>query len=77
MKNFSCSKLIYGVFILVLIMVNPPVVYYVSDYAKLHPFVFGWLTLLVWLNFWYVTGILAFIAGAFTIESWKRVYKDY
>lgn len=77
MKSSGWSKVIYGIFILVLIMVNPPIVYYVSDYAGTHPFVLGWPTLLVWLDFWYFVGIAAFVIGALTIESWKRVYKEF
>ena len=49
MKLSTNEKAVYAIFLLVLIMVNPPIVNIVSDYAKTHPFVLGWPTLLVWL----------------------------
>lgn len=76
MKLSASEKAVYGIFILVLIMVNPPVVNIVSDYAKTHPFILGWPTLLVWLNAWYVTAIIAFLIGSLTIRSWKKDYNE-
>lgn len=76
MKSFVGEKIIYGFFILVLIMVNPPIVNLISNYAKTHPFIFGWPTLLVWLNIWYVSAIIDFIAGMLIIRSWKKEYGE-
>lgn len=76
MKLSANEKAIYGILLLVLIMVNPPAVNIVSNYAKTHPFILGWPTLLVWLNTWYVIAIIAFLAGILTIRSWKKDYNE-
>jgi uncharacterized integral membrane protein len=70
------KRIIYGIFILVLIMVNPPVMGMVNEYAYMNPITFGWPTIIVWLDFWYIVAVIAFIAGAFLIESWQRDYKE-
>lgn len=76
MKLSRGEKTVYAILLLVLIMVNPPIVNMVSDYAAAHPFLFGWPTLLVWLNLWYVVGIIDFLAGVLTIRSWKKDYEE-
>lgn len=76
MKLSRGEKTVYAVLVLVLIMVNPPVVNLVSNYAGSHPFILGWPTLLVWLNLWYVVGIIDFLAGVLTIRSWKKDYEE-
>ena len=76
MKLSRGEKTVYAILLLVLIMVNPPIVNMVSDYAAAHPFIFGWPTLLVWLNLWYVVGIIDFLAGVLTIRSWKKDYEE-
>lgn len=42
----------------------------------MNPITFGWPTIIVWLDFWYIVAVIAFIAGAFLIESWQRDYKE-
>ena len=76
MRLSKGEKIVYGIFILVLIMVNPPIVNLVSDFAKTHPFVLGWPTLLVWLDVWYVAAIVAFLVGVLKIKAWKKDYDD-
>ena len=76
MKLSRGEKIVYSILILVLIMVNPPIVSQVSTYAETHPFILGWPTLLVWLNFWYAAGIVAFLIGALKIKSWRKDYKE-
>lgn len=76
MRLSKGEKIVYACFVLVLLMVNPPIVNLVSDYAKTHPFVFGWPTLLVWLNAWYLIAIVAFLIGVLKIKSWKKDYED-
>lgn len=72
MELSANEKAIYGILLLVLIMVNPPVINIVSNYAQAHPFVLGWPTLLVWLNAWYVIAIIAFLVAVLTILSWEK-----
>lgn len=76
MRLSKGEKIVYGIFILVLIMVNPPIVNLVSDFAKPHPFVLGWPTLLVWLDVWYAAAIVAFLVGVLKIKAWKKDYDD-
>ncbi len=76
MKLSANEKAVYAVFILVLIMVNPPIVNIVSDYAASHPFILGWPTLLVWLNVWYIIAIIDFLVGVLVIRSWKKDYNE-
>ena len=76
MKLSTNEKAVYAIFLLVLIMVNPPIVNIVSDYAKTHPFVLGWPTLLVWLNAWYIIALIDFLGGVLTIRSWKKDYNE-
>lgn len=68
--------LCYGVFILVLLMVNPPILGIVNDYSRTNPLTFGWSTIILWLDFWYLIGITDFIIGMLTINSWKKDYND-
>ena len=76
MKLSTNEKAVYAIFLLVLIMVNPPVVNLVSDYAGTHPFILGWPTLLVWLNAWYIIALIDFLVGVLTIRSWKKDYNE-
>lgn len=76
MKLSTNEKAVYAIFLLVLIMVNPPIVNIVSNYAKTHPFVLGWPTLLVWLNAWYIIALIDFLVGVLTIRSWKKDYNE-
>ncbi len=75
MKLSTGEKIVYGIFILVLIMVNPPVLNLVNNYVLQKPFTFGWPTLLVWLDFWYVVAIIDFLIGVLKIKSWKKEYQ--
>ena len=76
MKVSKGEKIVYGIFVLVLIMVNPPIVHQISDFAETNPFVLGWPTLLVWLDVWYAVAIVAFLVGVLKIKAWKKDYDD-
>ncbi|GFI62097.1 hypothetical protein IMSAG049_01270 [Clostridiales bacterium] len=76
MKISKGEKIVYAIFIIVLIMVNPPILNFVNDYAINNPLTFGWPTLLVWLNLWYIIAIIDFLIGAIKIKSWKKDYDD-
>lgn len=74
MKSSRNEKFVYGVFILVLIMVNPPILNIVNSYVLENPLTLGWPTMFVWLEFWYLAAIIDFFVGVITIESWKKDY---
>lgn len=74
MKLSKGEKLLYGIFVLVLIMVNPPILNIINNYVLKNPFTFGWPTFLVWLDFWYVVAIIDFLVGVIKIKSWKKDY---
>lgn len=76
MRLSKGEKWVYAVFLIVLVMVNPPVVNLVSRCAEIHPFLWGWPTLLVWLDGWYCLAMGAFLVGALFIRSWKRDYQE-
>lgn len=70
------EKLYIGVFILVLLCVNPPILSLINSYAKDTPLTWGYPTLWIWLQFWYGIGILFFVIGAALLPSWnKNKYK--
>ena len=64
------KSVFYFVLFLSVIMVNPPVVYWVNDYCIAHPLTFGWPTMFWWLEFWYVVMIADFGIAALTMKSW-------
>jgi len=66
------EKWFYVILLLWLLMVNPPVVTWVNEYARSHPLTFGWPTLWVWLEFWYVAGIAGFALAAAKLPAWNR-----
>ncbi len=76
MRLSKGEKIVYLIFIIVLIMVNPPILNLVNDYAVNNPLTFGNPTVLVWLNIWYVIAIVDFLIGAIKIKSWKKDYDD-
>lgn len=61
-------------FIITLIMTNPPVVNWVSSWAENTPLLFGWPTLWVWLQFWYMVMIVGFIYFGLSFSSWNVEY---
>jgi hypothetical protein len=61
-------------FIFTLIMTNPPVVNWVSNYAETTPLIFGWPTLWVWLQFWYLAMIGGLIWFGMRFKSWNVDY---
>ncbi|MEA5060228.1 hypothetical protein SDC9_135936 [bioreactor metagenome] len=75
MKLSTGEKIVYAIFAVVLIMVNPPILQAVNNYAIAKPFTFGWPTLLVWLDFWYVVGTATFLIGVLKIKAWGKDYQ--
>lgn len=72
----TSEKIVYALLLLVLVMVNPPILGWINAYAKDSPFVFGYPTLWVWLQFWYAFGIAVFLFGALRIKDWNREYPE-
>jgi len=61
-------------FIITLLMTNPPVVNWVSAYAEENPLLFGWPTLWVWLQVWYLLMIGGLIWFGLKFKSWNVEY---
>lgn len=76
MKSKNLEKLYIGLFILVLIMVNPPILSFVNNYAIKNPMIKGYPTMWLWLQLWYWIGIIGFLVAAITLPSWKKEYKE-
>lgn len=55
-------------------MVNPPIMNVVNNYVKTKPLLWGYPTLWLWLQFWYIVAIITFLIGAIKLESWKKEY---
>lgn len=77
MKLSTGEKVVYAIFALVLVMVNPPILNSINNYALEKPFTFGWPTMLVWLDFWYIVAVVDFLVGVITIKSWKKDYDKF
>lgn len=63
-------KLFYAVLIFSVLMVNPPIVFWVNDYCVEHPLLFGWPTMYLWLEFWFLVMIADFLVAAYKLKSW-------
>jgi hypothetical protein len=70
------NRLVWGFLIFTVVMVNPPVVQWVNDWAKDNPLLFGWPTLWLWLEFWYMVMIVGLFIFAFVLPSWKARYVE-
>lgn len=70
------DKFYVGLFILVLIMVNPPVLNLINSYSAKNPIMFGYPTLWLWLQAWYAIAIIGFLVAAITLPSWKKEYEE-
>ncbi len=76
MKISKGEKIIYFIFIISLIMVNPPVLGLVNNYAKINPLTWGYPTLWLWLQLWYLIAIVAFLIGAIKLGNWQKEYEE-
>lgn len=74
MKISKGEKILYTILIIAIIMLNPPVLNIVNNYAKKNPTIGNFPTLWLWLQFWYVLCIVAFLIGAIKIKNWKKEY---
>lgn len=69
MKSFG-ERCFWIILVFSVLMVNPPVVYWVNDYCLTHPLTFGWPTMYLWLEFWYIVIIVAFLFSAWKLKAW-------
>lgn len=74
MKISKGEKVLYFILILSLIMLNPPILNLVNNYTKDNPMLGKFPTLWIWLQFWYLVCIAAFLTGAIKIKSWRKEY---
>lgn len=63
-------KLFFLILIIAIVMVNPPVVYWVNDYCIANPITCGWPTMFWWLEFWFVVMIIDFAVAAWKLPEW-------
>jgi hypothetical protein len=70
MKKKNGTFWFYLILIVSILMVNPPIVYWINDYCVAHPITFGWPTMFLWLEFWYVVMVIDFIVAAVKLKAW-------
>jgi len=75
MKISKGEKKVYAILIISLIMLNPPVLNIVNNYAKIKPLTWNYPTLWLWLQLWYLIAIITFLLGAIKIDNWKKEYR--
>jgi hypothetical protein len=76
MKKLSKGEIIfYAIILFSLVMVNPPVLMLINRFAIETPLIFRLPTLWIWLQFWYVLMIAAFLLSAIRVRRW-RCYQD-
>lgn len=70
MKAKKGSAWFYSILIFAILMVNPPVLGFVNTYCVANPLTFGWPTMFLWLEFWYVVMIVDFLVAAIWMKAW-------
>lgn len=75
MRLSKGEKIVYVILIISLIMLNPPFINLVNNYAKNKPLTMNFPTLWLWLQLWYTVSIAAFLVGAIKINNWKKDYR--
>ena len=63
-------KMFYAILVFAMVMVNPPVLYWVNDYCVVHPLTFGWPTMFLWLEFWFTVMIADFVWAGLRLKAW-------
>ena len=61
---------LYIVLVVSVLMVNPPILPVINDFCTVHPLTWGWPTLFLWLEFWYVVMIIDFLVAAIRLKAW-------
>ncbi|HHV46106.1 MAG TPA: hypothetical protein GXX53_04250 [Tissierellia bacterium] len=75
MRLSKGEKIVYALLILSLIMINPPILNLINNYAKQNPLTGNFPTLWLWLQIWYVVAMASFLIGAAKIKNWKKDYR--
>jgi hypothetical protein len=65
------NRLVFGSLAVPLVMTNPPIIGWVSDYAAAEPVLLGQPTVWLWLQFWYVVMLGLFVWFAVRLPSWQ------
>lgn len=76
MKSTKGERILYVILLITLAMVNPPIINLVNDYAKENPLIMNYPTLWIWLQLWYLIGIIAFLVAALKIGNWNKEYEE-
>lgn len=76
MKSTKGERILYVILLITLVMVNPPIINLVNDYAKENPLIMNYPTLWIWLQLWYLIGIIAFLVAALKIGNWNKEYEE-
>lgn len=74
MKRNKGEIVFYAILVIALIMVNPPVLSFINEFAATHPITWGYPTLWIWLEFWYAVAIIDFLVAAVKLKSWRTEY---
>lgn len=74
MKMNKGEIIFYVILVISLIMVNPPVLSLINQYAITHPITCGYPTLWIWLELWYAVMIIDFLVAAIKLKSWQTEY---
>ncbi|MDD7402185.1 MAG: hypothetical protein SPK23_04580 [Eubacteriales bacterium] len=70
------EKIFFTVIIISLLMVNPPILGFINTFAQSTPLMWGYPTLWLWLEFWYVVAIVTFLVGVLKLKNWQKTYPD-
>ena len=70
------EKIFFAVIIISLLMVNPPILGFINTFAQSTPLMWGYPTLWLWLEFWYVVAIVTFLVGVLKLKNWQKTYPD-
>ncbi|MQA06703.1 MAG: hypothetical protein GEV07_29705 [Streptosporangiales bacterium] len=54
-----------------LLLVNPPIIGWVSDYAASNPITLGQPTIWLWLELWYAVMLVELVLFAVKLPSWQ------
>ena len=76
MTGNSRGEIIFYVILgISIIMVNPPILMLINQYAATTPMIFNLPTIWIWLQFWYVVMMASFLIAAIRIKRWS-CYQD-
>ncbi|HEX6988262.1 MAG TPA: hypothetical protein VF282_02240 [Bacillota bacterium] len=65
------NRLVWVFFLVTVLMVNPPILYWLNGWFQARPLLMGWPTLWLYLTFWYVVMLGGFVYFAARLPSWQ------